>query len=179
MKTIHRGKIARLPAEIREEVNRRLASHESGTAILSWLNALPEVRAVLAAAFGGKAINGYNLYKWRHGGFAEWRQLQDAQAVMERVGPETAQINGAAARPVTETLATWVAVRYVVAMKRAQSEGGDPMVAWNRLRECCHDMMALQRGEQRARRLELVRAGLALRGGETGGKAEDGENDEI
>ena len=36
------GKIARLPLEIREQLNRRLDDGEQGQPDLDWLNALPE-----------------------------------------------------------------------------------------------------------------------------------------
>jgi hypothetical protein len=36
------GKIARLPQEIREQVNRRLEDGEPGKQIAEWLNGLPE-----------------------------------------------------------------------------------------------------------------------------------------
>ena len=51
-----KGKIARLPRALRHELNRRLADNQDGGAILNWLNALPEVKAVLARDFGGEPI---------------------------------------------------------------------------------------------------------------------------
>ena len=49
IKTYHRGKIARLPHGVREEVNLRLVNGETSTTILPWLNGLPEVQVVLQA----------------------------------------------------------------------------------------------------------------------------------
>ena len=43
------GKIARLPNDLRDHLNRRLRDGEKGKTLLKWLNALPEVRALLAA----------------------------------------------------------------------------------------------------------------------------------
>ena len=51
------GKIARLPREFREEVNRRLQDGEPGGSLLAWLNPLPGVQAVLAREFGGCRIS--------------------------------------------------------------------------------------------------------------------------
>ena len=45
------GKIARLPRDIREELNRRLQDGELGGPLLAWLNALPEVTQALAKDF--------------------------------------------------------------------------------------------------------------------------------
>jgi len=64
-----KGKIARLPRALRHELNRRLADNEDGGVTLNWLNALPEVKAVLArdlaadaeeldAATNGKLLDG-------------------------------------------------------------------------------------------------------------------------
>ncbi len=71
------GKIARLPAEIREELNKRLRSGTLGTHLLPWLNGLPEVRAVLEEHFGNKDINDSNLSAWRQGEYQKWLAKQD------------------------------------------------------------------------------------------------------
>ena len=46
------GKIARLPLDIREQLNRRLQDGEIGKELVVWLNSVPEVQAVLKAEFG-------------------------------------------------------------------------------------------------------------------------------
>jgi hypothetical protein len=71
------GKIARLPASVRAELNRRLADGQLGPQILPWLNSLPAVREILAADFDGKDINAQNLSDWRNGGFVDWERSQD------------------------------------------------------------------------------------------------------
>ena len=40
---IHRGKIGRLPEEIRNRLNIRLAQGEMGDELVEWLNGLPAV----------------------------------------------------------------------------------------------------------------------------------------
>jgi len=165
-----KGKIGRLPEALREEVNSRLRNGETGRALAGWLNSLPEVQAVLAAEFGGKPVREQNVSEWRLGGHQQWLRLQEAHTLMQEFHREGRQLDKAAERPVTETLGTWLAVRYVVAMKRAESGGGDPAAAWNQLRECCHDLVALRRVE-----LAGARAGLAGARREHGGlKMEDG-----
>ena len=52
-----RGKIARLPQPIREQINRRLQNGEEGIQIIQWLNALPEVIAQMISEFGGQPVN--------------------------------------------------------------------------------------------------------------------------
>ena len=45
------GKIARLPATIREELNRRFQDGETASHLVSWINNLPEVEAVFRTQF--------------------------------------------------------------------------------------------------------------------------------
>src|SRR6266446_6933011 len=53
----HKGKIARLPLAIREQLNRRLQDGEIGRDLVVWLNSAPEVQAVLKAEFGERPVN--------------------------------------------------------------------------------------------------------------------------
>ena len=52
-----KGKIARLPQAVREQINRRLENGQEGKQIAQWLNTLPEVTALMAAEFDGQPIN--------------------------------------------------------------------------------------------------------------------------
>ena len=52
--TTRRGKIARLPLAVREELNSRLRNGEPGKDLVLWLNSLPAVQEVLAAQFQGE-----------------------------------------------------------------------------------------------------------------------------
>ncbi|HEX4122467.1 MAG TPA: hypothetical protein VH619_17770 [Verrucomicrobiae bacterium] len=70
--SLRRGKIARLPSNIREELNIRLDDGQEAGEILAWLNALPQVREILANHFEGSPVSPQNLSAWRHGGFQEW-----------------------------------------------------------------------------------------------------------
>jgi hypothetical protein len=66
------GKIARLPHDIREQLNQRLLDGQSGTEILPWLNNLAPVKDILAAQFDSRPINSPNLTYWRQNGFQRW-----------------------------------------------------------------------------------------------------------
>ena len=72
------GKIARLPHDIREQLNARLRSGEQGKTLLQWLNALPEAIAILAANFTGHPFTPANLTEWKRGGYQDWLVRQDA-----------------------------------------------------------------------------------------------------
>jgi hypothetical protein len=71
------GKIARMPAEVREELNQRLRGGELGPQILPWLNSHPEAVRVLGEHFNGQPVNAQNLSDWRQGGYAEWEERQE------------------------------------------------------------------------------------------------------
>lgn len=73
-----KGKIARLPESIRNEINQRLLDGQAGSEILPWLNALPAVQVRLENLFEGKPINDQNLSDWRTGGFEDWKKERQA-----------------------------------------------------------------------------------------------------
>ena len=73
-----KGKIARLPRAVRDELNRRLDDGEQGIRLVEWLNGLAEVQAVLKADFDGRPINEQNLSDWKDGGLKDWRRSQQA-----------------------------------------------------------------------------------------------------
>ena len=69
--TLH-GQIARLPLAIRQQLNLRHQNGELAQDLLSWLNRLSEVQAILAAAhFAAKPIDESNLTFWKQGGYLD------------------------------------------------------------------------------------------------------------
>jgi hypothetical protein len=157
MNTIRSGKIARLPEAIREQVNKRLANHESSTSLLAWLNALPEVQAVLTREFGGETISRNNLHNWRQNGHQEWLRVQQAGELMERLGTPGNEMAAMDAGAVLGTMTTFAAARYVVEMKKLDGRGDADGRAWDRMRAFCQDVVALRRTEHLAQRLEFDR----------------------
>jgi hypothetical protein len=70
--TTRNGKVARLPFEIREELNHRLLENEAVKSILEWLNADSTVRHFMETLFEGRPITEQNISEWRQGGYEEW-----------------------------------------------------------------------------------------------------------
>lgn len=175
MNVTRNGKIARLPHAVRQELNRRLHDGELGRRLVAWLNGLPEVRAVLAAEFGGRPVREQNLSEWRQGGHRDWLLQQDALEAARRLGEEAAELQAAGAPPLTDTLAVWVSARYAVATRQVAGCGGE--AGWRRLREFCADLVELRRGDHGAARLKLEQERLRLQRGRgerrTGGGSED------
>jgi hypothetical protein len=147
------GKIARLPEHIREQINRRLQDGENGRQIIAWLNAMDEVKAVLARQFEGRPINDGNLSEWKLGGHRDW---QTRQAVLTEARRAVAE-GGALA----DSLAVWMLGRYIVATRKLIENADDPE-AWKLTREICHDLVALRRGDHGAEWLRIERERLKL-----------------
>jgi hypothetical protein len=83
--TTHNGKIARLPRNIRDELNHRLDDGEPGGPILEWLNNLPQVKHVLVKDFGGGRINAQNLSNRRKDGFQIWLKQQERRNLVREL----------------------------------------------------------------------------------------------
>jgi len=71
------GKIARIPRDIRNELNERLADGEQGKRLVEWLNGHPEVRDALDLDFDGRPVTEQNLSEWRQGGHQDWLRHQE------------------------------------------------------------------------------------------------------
>jgi hypothetical protein len=148
------GKIARLPNEVREQLNHRLRDGESGRRLVEWLNSLPEVKTVLAAEFGGEPIQECNLSQYRKGGYQEWFCRQEALTEVRNLATEATGIQEVAPGALSDRLATWLAARYAVAAAKMDRSGADDKEKWTLLRELGRDIVALRRGDQYARHLE-------------------------
>src|SRR5947207_11024149 len=83
-----KGKIARLPKAVRDELNDRLLEGEPGNYLVNWLNEMKEVQAVLAENYGGRSINEQNLSEWKQGGFEDWRRHQESLELTDRIFEE-------------------------------------------------------------------------------------------
>jgi hypothetical protein len=155
------GKIARLPEQVREQVNRRLQDGENGREIITWLNSMDEVKTVLAQGFGGHEITDSNLSDWRLGGYRDWEAQQIALAEARRVMSEGRELAETGNKALADNLAVWLTGRYIVATRKL-IENGDDESAWKMLRELCHDVVALRRGDHGAEWLRIEREKLKL-----------------
>ena len=155
------GKIARLPQPIREQINRRLQDGQNGREIIAWLNSSDEVKAVLAQGFDGLEINDVNLSHWKLGGFRDWEAQQAALAETQRIVSEGMALDKVGDKALADKLAAWLLGRYAVATRQL-IENEDDAAAWKLLREVCHDLVALRRGDHFAEWLRIDREKLEL-----------------
>jgi hypothetical protein len=79
------SKIARLPRQVRDELNRRLDDGELGPVILPWLNALPAVQQILKDHYKGVEVSDQNLSTWRETGFCEWQERQQEMIAIHAI----------------------------------------------------------------------------------------------
>jgi hypothetical protein len=93
-----RGKIARLPLNIRETLNSRLENGDPGHILVLWLNSLPEVRSILAAYFKAHPITQQNLSEWKRGGFIDWQRKQVTSQRVRHLLESSHALGGAAGR---------------------------------------------------------------------------------
>ena len=147
MNFTRKGKIARLPDLVREELNRRLLNGERGNKLVLWLNSLPQVQAVLAEEFEGSAIRPQNLSEWKQGGYGDWLRQQEALKMLKQLGGDGDETFQAARGPIADKTVAWLAARYLVEAQKLKS--GEDESDWNRLRELCHDVLALRRSSLR------------------------------
>jgi hypothetical protein len=150
------GKIARLPREIRDDLNRRLQNGEQGGPLLAWLNGLPEVSALLAREFDGISISKQNLCEWRAGGYAEWQARQETLEQARELAADAGEITKATDGKLTDHLATVLAVRYASALAGWDGELTEDLRKKLRaLRGLCQDIVELRRGDHSGARLQM------------------------
>lgn len=116
------GKIARLPNDIREELNRRLLDDQAASDILPWLNELPAVKRILDAKFHGKPIKRQNLDYWRRTGYQFWLQQEQAFLAIYRISREARSVTQADCQALARGTATVVASRLFQLVQSANSE---------------------------------------------------------
>ena len=157
MNTTRRGKIARLPKAIREQLNRRLADGESGASLVGWLNGLPEVCDMLANEFAGHPIRELNLSDWRLGGYEDWVKQQEALEWVRHVSEEAEELGGESGNAsLTDRLSVLATVQVGRWLRELASEWDGSEQHCQQLQALCQELAKLRRGDQEARWLQLA-----------------------
>ncbi len=155
------GKISRLPSQIREQVNRRLADGQPDTIILPWLNGLPEVQQILKDQFGGEPITEQNLSGYRKFAFRRWQLRQQALdfAAEAQDDSRAAAQNGSA--HLGDHLVQYATLRFAAAAQSTPIPD-DPELDLRQTHRLVADVVALRRGDLAAKRIALELKRLAL-----------------
>ncbi len=154
------SKIARLPRNIRNELNRRLDNGERNPSVLKWLNSLPEVQALLAAEFGSEPINRQNLTAWKASGFRNWQLLQ--AALLLTLETPTEDLDQGTIEKMGANLIRSLQLRYAALAGTLPAQTDDPESELRRLAGLCNNLSSLRRGDISAGRLDLERKRLAM-----------------
>jgi len=144
------GKIARLPKEIRDELNRRLNNGERQDKLVDWLNGLEPVKAVLKSQFGGRPISEQNMSDWRKGGYAEWEQSQEVVAFARDIRDKPdAFLQGLDGKLASECFSTLLAVNLVELSKTLLDEKMNMNERWRRVCQVHEQLSRLRRDDHR------------------------------
>lgn len=156
------GKIARLPRQVRAELNHRMADGESGKALVAWLNDLPEVKNVMTRDFAGRPILEQNLSEWRSGGYREWCSKRETIDLMRQMDEDADEL-GIGTGLLSDRLAKLLAA-YYASLLTATAGVKDWRKPRNRelLRQMTEEVVALRRGDHSAERLRVEREHLEL-----------------
>jgi hypothetical protein len=147
-----RGKIARLPMALREQLNLRLQNGQTYAALAEWLNGLPEVQAMLASHFEGAPVTEDNISRWRGGGYLAWEDRQDSLEAVALLAEESGDLAQASPESVANLVAKVLSAKLAVQLQRleAMPEGEDKARFWGQLLGA---LVLLRRGDLHAERL--------------------------
>ena len=152
------GKIARLPLDIREQLNRRLADAEPGKALVEWLNSLPEVQSVMAGAFGGTAVREQNLSEWKQGGYREWQKQQERRELVRQWAEDAKELGSDAGDAgFSSSLSMILLAELAQALTDVLEENTDAGTRLERLLEVGRRFAQLRREESNAARVQAAR----------------------
>jgi hypothetical protein len=158
------GKIARLPILVRNRLNQRLGDGQAGPAVLDWLNAQPEARAVLEESFKGVPVSLQNLSQWRQGGFAQWQTERNISAHYDDLRGFATDIEegGPDFGYVADDLVTVLSAKYAQLVTAACGTDGGVTPQWEKQLRSLHpllqDAIQLQRAMHRSEDHQLAMA---------------------
>ena len=148
-----KGKIARLPSDIRHELNSRLDDGEPGTDVVAWLNGLDQVQQVMARDFGGRPVTEQNLSEWKQGGFLDWRQeLEFCARLRDLVEFSDNLASISPDRGIADRLSALLAVELAAETRDILQQITDPKERWEYLSRAIPKMNILRDGDQKASR---------------------------
>lgn len=161
MDTPRIGKIARLPLEIREQLNQRLADNEPTDELLAWLNALPAVQQILKKLFAGQPIKQQNLSAWKLGGYQDWERAQEVRSRARASLEEAAQLraemedNGADCGSLLDRVGDRVALALLELFREIESSEKGPERTSNML-EIARELTRFWRADHQRQRTVIM-----------------------
>jgi len=144
------GKIARLPNDIREQLNQRLLDGHPVATILPWLNGLSLVKEILAAHFAAAPINKQNIFAWRRTGYQDWLKEWKSIARLERARQYASKISDATRGKIAEGASALIACQVLELFDHAATGRHSP----NDVAKMAFAVSALRTADQNQVRLE-------------------------
>jgi len=87
---------------------------------------------------------------------------EEAMAEVRCVVAEAKELSQVAGGALTDSLATWMAGRYAIDIRRLAAESKNGALDSNQLRVLCHDLVDLRRGDHKAESLRIEREWLEM-----------------
>ena len=87
---------------------------------------------------------------------------EEAMAEVRCVVAEAKELSQVAGGALTDSLATWMAGRYAIDIRRLAAESKNGALDSNQLRVLCHDLVDLRRGDHSAESLRVERERLEM-----------------
>src|SRR5580700_4935182 len=149
----HIGKIGRLSKARRTELAHRLEDSQPGTDIVHWLNAQPDVQAILKAQFDGRPVTEQNLSDWKHSGHVEWLRREAArESALQLVERSDDLVETAQEGHLGDRLALLLAGQMSRLSLALLEEEPDLEKRWQRLCAIHREVSQLRRDDHRAMR---------------------------
>ena len=142
------GKISRLPAELRNEVCRKLYDGVSSADILRELNTKPEVKKILTRYFNGEEISAQNLTAFKQSGFAEWLKRREKLTHLMELSKYATSV-AKSSKNLAASSAAILSGKLLEVVDALDIENGDP----EQLKIFISALTKLQNGELRCRKV--------------------------
>jgi hypothetical protein len=126
-----KGKIARLPFDLRQKLNQRMRDGDPDVDLVEWLNGMQEVKAALSGvSFGGAKksrgqITAQNISEYRAGRYRDWLEDQDKVDRAQKLAELSYQLAAASGGNVSEGIVRVTAGKLYEALELAS---GDDML---------------------------------------------------
>jgi len=151
------GKIARLPQNVREELNVRLERCQRSPQLLVWLNALSDVQEFMRREFDGEPVSKHNLSEWRLGGYQDWLTRRDFYADARNADDFVAEREEESKKVLADQVATVMAAHYAGLIGRWDGNCTREFEARARvLNGICRGVTEMQREAHKANRDNFV-----------------------
>jgi hypothetical protein len=153
-----KGKIARLPRDIRNQLSRRLDDGEAGDSLLEWLNGLPEVQKVCAEQFQSVPVSKQNLSEFKQGPHQQWLRGREACELVEHLAEQADDLDGATEEVnVSDVLGRVLVVELARMAQTILTEVTDPQERWQRLQEVLGRLAQLRLSDHKYQQVQIAR----------------------